>query len=364
MDCDDLRADIPALEDAVYLNTGASGPAPRRVLEAAREAQEYHEVDAHRGNPYPHAWDAYDRTRETVADFVGADPDELALTASTADAISRVANAIDWGPGDVVVRTDLEHPAGILPWWRLRDRGVEVHEVPCPDGRLDRDAYAEAVADATLVCLSSISWLHGTRLPVREAVEIAHDAGALVLVDAVQSVGHHPVDVREWGADVVAAAGHKWLLGVWGAGFLYVDSAVLEEFRPRHVGYRSVSESPEAVSLHDAAARFEVGTTSLAPYAALEEAIAINDEVGFDALRERMERLTDRLKAGVGDRLAGPCDFESGLVAFEDDDPEATVEGLADDGVHVRTLPGTGLVRASIHGFNTAGDVDALLDRL
>lgn len=364
MDPETLRADIPALADGtVYLNTGASAPAPERVLAAAREAQRAHEVEGHRGNPYPYARDAYDESRAAVARLIGADPESVALTNSTADAISRVVNAVEWAPGDVVVRTDLEHPAGVLPFARLERDGVEVRAVPAPEGRLDREAYAEAVADAAFVCLSSLSWLHGTRLPVRDAVEIAHDAGAFVLVDAVQSVGHHPVDVGEWGADAVAAAGHKWLLGVWGAGFLYVAPDVVGELEPRHVGYRAVPKKAEGFRYEPGAARFEVGTQSLAPHAALREAIAVREELGADAVSAHVERLAERLLDGLGDRARSPSPPESGLVAFEDPTPEATVERLAEEGIHVRTVPGEA-VRASVHVFNTEADVDALLEAL
>jgi selenocysteine lyase/cysteine desulfurase len=363
MDIADLRADV-TLGDTVYLNTGASGPSPERVLRAAREEQARHErewtVDP---GPYASAWEAYDRTRERLAAYMGVGEHEVALCGSTGDGISRIANALDWNEGSVVVRTDLEHPAGILPWARLAERGVEVREVPAPGGHLDYDALGEALDGADLFCFNSISWIHGTELDVRRATEAAHDAGALVLVDAVQSPGQARVDPKAWGADFVVAAGHKWLLGVWGAGFCFVDESVLDRVRPRHVGYRSV-EDKQAVPLdfHEGAKRLEVGTQSLAPYAALREALDVHDELGLDAVREHVRGLTERLKDGLpADRLVSPREFESGLVAFEVADAETTVERLAERGVVVRALPRPDTVRASLHVFNTEDDVDALL---
>lgn len=364
MDPATLRAEIPALSNGtVYLNTGASGPSPERVLTAAHDAQRAHEVTGHRGNPYEYAWDAYDASREAVAGLLDVEPSTVALTHSTADGISRVVNAVSWSSGDVVVRTDLEHPAGILPFQRLERDGVEVRVTPAPAGQLDRDAYTEAVSDADLVCLSSLSWLHGTRLPVRDAVEIAHDAGAFVVVDAVQSVGGHAVRPADWGADAVAAAGHKWLLGVWGAGFLRVAPDIVDDLAPRHVGYRSVDSDASGFAYEPGAARFEVGTASLAPHAALTEAIEVREELGVDTVVNHIELLARRLADGLGDRLASPTPPESGLVAFEDPTPEATVARLADEGIHVRTV-GKDQVRASIHVFNTAEDVDTLLAAL
>jgi selenocysteine lyase/cysteine desulfurase len=367
MEPSDLRADIPLLEETTYLNTGASGPAPDRVLRAAHEAQTAHEREwtANPG-PYRSAWEEYDRTRERLAEFMDVGVDEVGLTGSTADGISRVANALDWEAGDVVVRTDLEHPAGVLPWARLAEAGVEVREVPSPGGRLDFEAFTEAVEGAKLVCLNSISWVHGTRLDLERVADIAHDAGALVLVDAVQSPGQERVDPKAWGADVVVAAGHKWLLGVWGAGFLFVDESVRERFRPRHVGYRSVDDSGATpLDFHDGARRFEVGTTSLAPYAALRESLGMHDELGLGTVRDHVAGLTERLKDGLdADRLVSPRGFESGLVAFEQPDAEATVERLAEQGIVVRTLPRPDTVRASLHAFNDVGDVETLLGAL
>jgi selenocysteine lyase/cysteine desulfurase len=367
MDPEELRADIPVCEDTVYLNTGASGPAPRRVVAAASEEQAWHEHEATIDpGPYVSAYERYEATRESVAGLLGTTTDEVALTGSTADGISRVANAIDWAEGDAIVRTDLEHPAGVIPWARLREEGCEVREVACPAGVPDMDELKEAVEGARLICLNSISWLHGSRLPLREVADVAHDAGARVLVDAVQSPGQEQISPREWGADVVVGAGHKWLLGVWGSGFLWVDPDFVDELRPRHVGYRSVDDSAAyPLDYHDGARRLEVGTANPAPYAALREAIAIHEELGIGTIRGRIEALTDRLKAEIPEeRLVSPREFESGLVAFEVDDADGVVEELAAQDVHIRSVPRPNTVRASVHVFNDEADVDALLEEL
>jgi selenocysteine lyase/cysteine desulfurase len=367
MDLEELRADIPVCEECVYLNTGASGPSPRRVVRAASEelARHEHETTIDPG-PYVSAYEGYETTREVVAGLLDASASEIALAGSTADGISRVANAMDWAEGDAIVRTDLEHPAGVIPWARLEEEGCEVREVACPSGSPDMDDLKDAVDGAKLVCLNSISWLHGSRLPLREVADVAHDAGARVLVDAVQSPGQEAVRPREWGADVVVAAGHKWLLGTWGSGFVWVDPDLADELRPRHVGYRSVDDSTATpLDYHDGARRLEVGTANLAPYAALREAIAVHEEIGLGTIRERIRELTDRLKTGIPEeRLVSPREFESGLVAFEVDDPEGTVERLLERDVHIRDVPRSNTVRASVHAFNDERDIDALLDGL
>ncbi|MFW6018659.1 MAG: aminotransferase class V-fold PLP-dependent enzyme [Halapricum sp.] len=368
MDPEQLRADVPALDHAVYLNTGASSPSPRRVVEAMTEFAESfeYEVPADEG-VYTVGWETYRAARGAIADFLGADSREVALTKSTADGVNLLACAIDWQPGDVVVRTDLEHPAGILPWDRLSDLDdIEVRVLETQAGRVDLDSVKAAAEDARLFVVSSLTWTHGTRLPVPEIVDIAHDAGAHVLVDAVQSPGQYPVDVGDWGADFVVGAGHKWLLGPWGSGFMYVDSTALDALTPRRIGYRSVETPTDSEYIFtEGASRFEVGTASPLPHVGLSEAMALLEEIGMETVESRIERLTDRLKDGLDEeRLLSPREYESGLVTVSVDDPDATVERLRERDVIVRSLPYPEAVRASVHAFNTAEDIDALLDGL
>jgi selenocysteine lyase/cysteine desulfurase len=363
----ELRASIPALDGVTYLNTGAHGPSPKTVVERVERSLEYHEYESPADEgPYSTAFATYEDVRTDVADFLGADASEIALTQSTTDGITRIATTLDWSPGDVVVRTDLEHPAGILPWRRLKREGVEVRVVESENGRLDRDQYAEAVEGASLVCFSAVTWNYGTRLPVSELVDIARDAGALTLVDAVQAIGQFPVDIREWGADVVAGAGHKWLLGPWGAGFLYVRRALADQLEPRAVGYRGVSKpTSETTEFKPGAPRFEIGTTNPAVHVGLREAIDLADRVGLDRTEEYITSLARRFVDAVpDDRLVSPRDPDSGLVTVDVNDPETTVERLANEGIVVRVLPEPNAVRASFHTFNDESDVDTLLDGL
>jgi cysteine desulfurase/selenocysteine lyase len=364
MNPEDLRNVIPALESDIYLNTGASGPSPKPVIDATTEAVRQHEYEAPiEDGAYPTAFDAFDETRDAVAAFLGADSSEIALTHSTADGISRVAASINWEPGDVVVRTDLEHSAGVLPWWNLQRKGCDVRVHETENGHLDLDTLADELADARLVCLNSITWSHGTRLPVEEVVEIAHESDTLVLIDAVQSVGQTDMNVEEWNADFVVGAGHKWLLGPWGAGFLSIKDSVEAELTPAQVGYRSVvdptAQSPEFKS---GAARFEVGTTNIGPYVGLQAAIETIESVGMDTIEDRIALLTNRLKDGLGERCLSPPSYESGLVTFSADDSEELVERLKDDDIYVRALPfPDDAVRVSVHAYNTEEDIDALL---
>jgi selenocysteine lyase/cysteine desulfurase len=358
MDAEQLRDAIPIVGEVTYLNTGASGPSPRQVREAMDEALGAH-AEAHTDDPYGYESEVADETRKTVAPLLNAPSERIALTSNTTDGINVVAGCFDWTDEDVVVTTELEHPAGIFPWQRLSDvRGVEVRTVPADNETLDRDAYKNAVQGATLVCFSSTSW-YGVYLPVSELVGIAHDAGAAVVVDAAQSVGVEDIDVDDWGAEYVAAPAHKWLLGPWGAGFLYVSEDAPWEGQTR-VGYKSAVSPNESTTLRDDAGRFEVSTSSPAVLAGTRAAVETVRSVGVDVIEERVTRLTDRLEQRLGDRHVSTG---GGLVRFTDPTPDDTVARLKDEDVVVRALP-DGNLRASVHVFNTAEDLDRLAEAL
>ncbi|MDZ7849991.1 MAG: aminotransferase class V-fold PLP-dependent enzyme [Halodesulfurarchaeum sp.] len=363
-----LRNAMPALADRLYFNWGASGPSPRPVVSAANAAIEYHEFQAPRDvGMYPAADEIFEHARESIADLVGVSPSTIALTQSTTEGINRVGTAIDWEPGDVVVTTDLEHAAGRLPWTRLQDAaGIEVRVLETDRGRIDLEALDRAVQGAGLLCVSAVDWLYGRAHPVSEMVEIAHENDALALVDAVQVPGQRPVDIRTWNADFVAGAGHKWLLGPWGAGYLYVAPAVVEALEPIHVGYRSVSTaSGGEYELHDDAKRFEVGTMSPGPFAGLRTAIETMQRVGLEQVNERIRTLRSRFVEGIPSaRLRSPAESPTGLVTLAVPDADSVVERLDSAGIAVRSLPLSDSIRVSIHAPNTEAEIDAILAAL
>lgn len=364
-----VRSDIPALESTAYLNWGASGPSPRRVVDATVRAIRRHEYESPgEEGMYPVAFGMLDDARESIASFLGAGPSDVALTTSTMDGIARVAGALEWEPGDVVVRTDVEHPAGILPWRRLADsRGIEVRVVPTDESRLDMDAYRAAVTDAKLVAISAVSWTNGVIFPIADLVEIAHDAGAMVLVDAVQAPGQIPVDVEDWSADFVVGAGHKWLLAPWGAGFLYGHPEAGAALEPPVATYMGVEEAADAAyRFHPDVRCLELGTLSPAPHAGLDEAICLLEEVGIGSIEARIDELTDRLLDGVGSgQVYGPPDPETGLVSFRVTDADATVTAMAEENVVIRSIPvDEEVVRVSVHAYNTAEEMDRVRDIL
>lgn len=367
-DLADLRADIPVTGEVAYFNTGATGPSPTFLLDAVDGWTRRHKTDVLAdGDAYAVGFAAYEAIRERVAPFVGATADELALTESTSDGLSAVLAALGLERTDdaVVVTTDLEHPAADVPLARLAEQGVTIRRVETTAGRIDTDAWQTAVADADAAVFSSLAWNYGTRLPVAELVAAAEEAGAFTLVDAVQAPGQHPVDVTAWGADAVVGSGHKWLLGAWGSGFLYVDGDAVADLRPAQLGYRSVTDPGGAFERKPTAARFERGTTAIGAHVGLAESVALFDRLGVEHVHEEVLRLTDRLVSQLpAERVVSPAEPETGLVTVDVPEPEATVERLRDDGVAVRSLPDPDCVRVSLHAFNTTAEVERLADEL
>jgi len=364
MNLDDFRATIPATSEATYLNTGSSSPSSVDVVESMQAFLERHGYESPtEEGMYQPVYEAFEETRGDVADFLNARPGEITLTQSTGDGVSRIANAIQWDSGDTVVRTDLEHPTAVVPWNSLeREHDLNVEVLETDAGHVDMDRLKDAVEGARLVCVSSISRKYGRRLPISDITDIAHDTGAEVLVDAVQSVGQVPVDVTTWGADYVAAASHKWLVGPWGAGFLYVSADLIPELRPRHVSYRGVDRESPTLDLHPDARRLEVGTTSAAPYVGLSTALERTASVGEATIERRIESLTAFLKDNLPESaIMSPRSFESGLIALDDDTPERTVERLATHDIQVKPIRDPDGIRLSIHGFNTKSDIQHFL---
>ena len=366
MDPVELREEIPALADCTYLNWGASGPSPRAVVEAAADFERRHQYRSPCGEGmgmYDEALTATEETRESVASLLGTDPGNVALTESTAEGINHVAQGIDWQPGDVVVRTEGEHSAARFPWQRMRElHDIEIRTISTERGRLDPDQLKDAVTDARLLCFNSPTWNFGTHQPISDIVDIAHDHDTRVLVDAVQAPGQSRIDVESWGADFVAASGHKWLLGLWGAGFLYVSDNALPELTPTRVGYFSVTDPTAAeYEFKPDAGKFELGTRSISQLVALRTAIETMESVGVETIEQRIDRLTGRLKDGLGERLLSPEDSASGLVTFAADEPEQLVERLGADGIKIRWIPEPYACRVSVHAYNTAEEIDQLL---
>lgn len=370
-----LRAELPAIRDRVYLNTGTSGPMPERSLKAACDLLEW---IAREGFASPPVLSAYSRTlaeaREKLASVLSCDPGSIALTHSTSDGIGIVAAGIDWQAGDEVIISDLEHISGIAPWMLLAKRkGIVVRNLQSEGGRLAAERIVQAITPKTkLICVSHVSYATGAVLPVQEICRTARRAGAWVVVDGAQAVGHLPVDVTALECDFYALPGQKWLLGPEGTGALYVAPQALEAIEPARIGWASLAHDPgqageEEIRLHPDARRFETGTIHAPAFRALTESIRMLEAIGWNAIFQRALHLADLAREQLaqipGVRIVTPKAEASGLLTFAIDgiDPERVVKEVwSNHRIVIRSIPSFAALRAAFHAFNDQDDVEAL----
>lgn len=372
-----VREALPATSAGIYLNTGTSGPLPR---ETARAMADLAEIELTRGRA---SWEDYeaavqrmDEARAAVAAILTADVDTVALTYSTTDGMNIAALGLDWQPGDRVVSTSLEHVGGLAPLQVLRHRrGVDVSLADIGRGGDDERTLAAldaAITPATrLVALSHVAWSTGASLPVRAIADLAHDRGALVLVDGAQAAGTIPVDVEALGADAYAIPAQKWLLGPEGMGALWVAPSAMDRIEPTVAGFFAF-DTPGVrppFRLFPDARRFEAGSRyqpSVLGFARSCGWLAMH--VGLDFVYRRSAALAARLADGLGAtpgvELVTPRDHLATLVTFRIDGWPAQ-EVLDELGRRTfaiaRVIPGTDWLRCSVGFFNTEDELDRVL---
>ncbi len=394
-----IQADFPILKRQVhgkrlvYLDSASTSQKPVAVLEAMDHLYRESYANVHRG-VYSIAEEAtalYEGARATLAGFLGAGaPSEVVFTRNVTEAINLVAHS--WGrtnlkAGDVVVLTELEHHANVVPWHLLAaERGVELRWVPLTDEyRLDTSELDRLLDGAKLFCFSAASNVLGTFTDVPALAAAAHAAGALALVDAAQFAPHRRLDVAAWGADFVGVTGHK-MLGPTAIGALWARPELLEAMPPFLGGGEMIRDvRKDGFTPNDVPWKFEAGTMPIAEAAGLGAAITYLEALGMDAVAAHEVELTgyalDALEARFGDRLTvyGPRSTvqRGATISFLFDGIHAhDVSQVVDEyGVCVRAghhcakplmavlgVPAT--TRASFYVYNDEADVDALVEAL
>jgi cysteine desulfurase/selenocysteine lyase len=393
-----IRAQFPIFERPLpngkpltYLDSAASAQKPRSVIDKERECYERYYANAYRGDYQfgVHIDEELEATRAKVRDFIGAtESEEILFTAGTTMSINLVANA--WGrkflrAGDEIVLTQMEHHANLVPWQQVAHAaGAVLKYIPLTrDWQLDLARLDEVLTDRTrLVAISGMSNVLGTAPPIGEITAEAHKRGALVLVDAAQSIGHLATNVRELDIDFLAFSGHK-LYGPSGVGVLWGRRRLLEAMDPFLCGGHMISEVFWDHSTWAAIpAKFEAGTLPIAQAVALSAAVDFVTGVGMPAIAAHDADLTtyahERLSTVSGLRIFGPDSAHKGpIVSFALDGvhPQDLANLVDRQGVAVRhghhcTMPLHSLLgvssttRASFGIYTTRGDIDVLVDAI
>ena len=391
-----LREDFPILREQahghplIYFDNAATSQKPRAVLDALRHYYEHENANVHRGlhELSTRATEAYENSRQRVADYIGAtSADEIVFTRGTTESINLVAQA--WGGkfvrnGDVILLTEMEHHSNLVPWQLLAERtGARLRFVPVrEDGTLALEQLPSLLTpEVKLFGFTHISNSLGTINPVAELCERARAVGALALVDAAQSAGHLPIDVRELGCDFLAFSGHK-MCAPTGIGALYARAEVLDSIPPWHGGGEMISSvTLEKSSFKKAPHRFEAGTPNIAGAIGLAAAIDYLERIGRASIFEHDGDLAryamHRLPELPGTRVLGPTATRGALVGFvmkaahpHDLTTFADQFGLALRGGHhcnqplMRRFGLPGTTRASFYFYNTTEEIDRMIEIL
>ena len=394
---DEIRGEFPILAREVhdkplaYLDNGATSQKPVAVIEAMDRFYREHNANVHRGvhTLSEESTALYEDARATVAAHIGADRREVVFVRNATEALNLVAYS--WGranlrEGDRVLLTEMEHHSNIVPWYlAAREAGAELDWAPITDeGRLDMDAFAKLLERRPkLVCVAHVSNVLGTVNPLAEIARMAHEAGALLVVDGAQAMPKLELDMASLGADFYALTAHK-AYGPTGVGALFGRRELLEEMPPFIGGGSMIHKvGRDEITWAKLPAKFEGGTPAIAEAVGFAEAVRWLDGVGLDAAHAAELELTaygiERLAEVPGLRLFGPPAGEDrgGILSFELDGvhPHDVSEILDRHGVAVRAghhcaqplmerlgVPAT--TRASLAVYNTRGEIDRLVEGL
>ena len=399
-----IRKDFPIFERTVrdgkrlvYLDSGATSQKPSSVIEAESDFYKYHNAAVHRGAHQlaEEATDAYEGARIIVAEFLGAQGDEIIFTKSATESLNLLAYAMGNAPAgnrfaltseDQIVVTEMEHHSNLIPWQQLsaRSGATLAWFGVTSDGRLDLSAINDVITTNTkVVSLTHQSNVLGTINPLSAIVARAHEVGAVVILDACQSAPHMKLDIKSLGVDFLVFSGHK-SLGPTGVGVLWGDLELLNELPPFLFGGSMIeSVDMESATWAPVPQKFEAGVPNMAQVVGLGAALNYLDAIGMDAIHGHEIALTryllDKMSAIPDLRVVGPVDIESrgATVSFtiKDIHPHDIGQFVDSQGVAVRTghhcawplaqrLNVLASTRASLYLYNDESDCDALVDSI
>ncbi len=392
---DKYRDDFPILsrevygKPLVYFDNTASTQTPRQVVDTVTDMYFHHKANVHRGVHAlsQEATSLMEESRRKVKDFIGATSEkEVIFTRGTTESINLVAASYGalLNEGDEVILSVMEHHSNIVPWQLLRDRrGIVIKVVPIlEDGSLDMEAYRSLLSPRTkVVSITHVSNVLGTVNPVREIIRLAHEAGAVALIDGAQAVAHIPVDVKELGADFYVFSSHK-LYGPTGIGVLYGRESLLEKMPPYQGGGEMISHVAfDHTTFAELPFKFEAGTPDYVGIAALHTALEYVEKIGLLPIAAHEEKLlaytTARMLEIPGMRIFGTAPGKSAIISFLIGNAHHYDTGMLLDklGIAVRTghhcaqplmqaLGIEGTVRASFALYNTLDECDRFIQAL
>ena len=383
----EIKTDFPILNDIIYMDSASTSLTPEPVLNVVLKY--YREYNANVGRGVHRlsqvASQKYKDAHRKVADFIGANEEEVIFTKNTTEAINTVASGLKWKTGDKVVTTLLEHHSNFLPWLRLKSFGVALDIVKTDkNGKFNVSDFEEVIDDKTrLVAVTHVSNVLGTITPIEEISAICKKKNALLLVDGAQSVPHIHVDVKKLGCNFFCFSGHK-MLGPTGTGILWIKEDFLDRLEPLSFGGGMIDDvSLNGYELTKGYERFEGGTPNIAGVIGFGRAIDYLKKIGMDKIKDHEAKLTERLLEGLLEirrvEIYGSLNSKEriGLVSFNIKDLNShDVALMLDEASNIMVRSGhhccmplmkyfglkEGAVRVSLYLYNTEEEVVTFLE--
>ncbi|MBY6294398.1 aminotransferase class V-fold PLP-dependent enzyme [Nanohaloarchaea archaeon H01] len=374
-----IKEDFPIFTERPelsYLDSAATSQKPEKVINAVEEFYRKNNSNIGRGlyDLANDATQAYEGSREKVADFINAEKDEIVFVRNTTEGENLLASSLEF-EGDIVL-SEMAHHSEQLPWREKTEKNTEY--LKTENGKISvKDAEKKINEDTGLVVISHISNVFGVENPVEEIIEIAHKNEALVVLDCAQSAPHMNLDVKDLDADFITFSGHK-MLGPSGIGVLYGKKHLLEEMRPYQVGGGMVkSVEKDSVRYEDPPQKFEAGTPNISGAIGLKAAMEYLEEIGLEDIHEHDLRISEKIREGLEDidsiKVLSPEDSILASFYSETVHSHDLAEVLNQKDVAVRAgnhcaqpqhqdLDLAGTVRASPYLYNTEEDVKKLLE--
>ncbi len=372
MNWEALRDNFPITRNYNFQNYSAVGPICAPAAQEARRYLKLAEENGYLGERfYRHA----NEVRLRAAQLINANADELTFIKNTSEGLNFVANGLSWNNGDNIVSANVEFPANVYPWQALQSRGVQLNTVLEEDGRIPIERIIEAINSRTrLVTISSIQFASGFRTDLATLGQFCQTKGVLLCVDAIQSVGVMPIDVKGMHIDFLATGGHKWLCALEGCGFFYCSKQLQGHLKPSCVGWLSVKNHEDyahhKLEFRDDARRYDSGTYNLAGIYALGGAIDMLLEIGIEQIAARVIGLTTRLVDGLRDKgyrihsSRKPAEASS-IVAFSSDIHEhEKIQRHLQAEHRIVIAVRNGRLRSSPHFYATEKEIDQLVEAL
>jgi selenocysteine lyase/cysteine desulfurase len=369
------REEFPwaAAGDNIYLNNASTGPLPARTV---RITEHWAQL---RANPHRIShdlqFDMLARSRELIANHIGAEAGEIALATNTSYGMNLAAFSLPLRAGDVVLSPDLEFPANVYPWMQLAEqRGVVYRRIPCNEGVLDRETLANALEDDRVraVTVSWVQFASGARVDLTALGTLCRERGVYFVVDAIQGLGPLTLDLKTTQIDVLSSGAQKWLMSPWGSGFVYVRRDLIDEMQPHDVSWLAVKGADDFSKLTDYdltwrsnARRFEFLTLPFQDMAGMNASLELLQELGARAVSDHALGLADDICAWAADRddveLVTPADSSrrAAIVSLRLRDSRAASERLAL--ANVAHSLREGAIRLSPHFYNTREEIQRTL---